>query len=401
MLRTTLLVVVLLLLGVRAAEAATVELRLVSDGRTEPGEDRVLYVAAPGEANELSVRSTPEAVEFRDAVPIVPGAGCERLDEQAAICRVPEVNPTESAVRRMVFIDLEDGDDMASVTGAASLRGGPGDDRLTGGPANDVLDGGPGGDALIGGAGHDTLDPGTPGAGPARDSMAGGDGRDTANFLFSRAGVVFDLATGELRTGGRTIAATGVQDALGSRFADRLSGTEGPNRLDGSGGDDRVDGRGGDDTVIGGDGRDMVRGGSGDDAVEDPEPADAYSDEGRNVLECGPGVDDVGVVSPLDTLGASCERTYELELRADFRRRAPVHLTLVRPSEVRRLTLDALPRRRSRRRVLDRGSPVPRRIRLGGAARALLRREGARRVLIDVRRRFEGDRTRFILDLAG
>jgi Ca2+-binding RTX toxin-like protein len=56
---------------------------------------------------------------------------------------------------------------------AATLEGGPGDDRLTGGRENDLLAGGPGNDTLVGGPGADWFL-----GGPGVDSFACGPGKD-------------------------------------------------------------------------------------------------------------------------------------------------------------------------------------------------------------------------------
>jgi Ca2+-binding RTX toxin-like protein len=56
------------------------------------------------------------------------------------------------------------------------LYGGPGDDSLYGGPGSDKLVGGPGDDVMVGGPGHDTLN-----GGSGRNVTSGGPGRHVFN----------------------------------------------------------------------------------------------------------------------------------------------------------------------------------------------------------------------------
>ncbi|MGD9734561.1 MAG: calcium-binding protein [Solirubrobacterales bacterium] len=71
----------------------------------------------------------------------------------------------------------------ATVPVPATLRGGPGDDRLSGGAGNDRLVGGAGNDRLVGGAGNDSLFGGSGedqlSGGPGDDRLLGGGGMDT------------------------------------------------------------------------------------------------------------------------------------------------------------------------------------------------------------------------------
>ena len=66
--------------------------------------------------------------------------------------------------------------------------------------------------------------------------------------------------------GGLVIGATrmiSIENWIGSRFGDSLSGTNDANRIDGAAGDDSLRGHGGDDVLIGGDGVDQFDGGDG------------------------------------------------------------------------------------------------------------------------------------------
>ena len=131
---------------------------------------------------------------------------------------------------RGVFAYGDDGND--------TLRGNAGDDNLIGGAGDDYLDGGSGKDFLSGGLGDDWL---VAGADP--NMIDGGSGNDTVDFSGSTEGVNVDLrialkpipglggyAQGDL--------ISGVENVVGSDFADTLIGDEGDNRLDGGRGND-------------------------------------------------------------------------------------------------------------------------------------------------------------------
>ena len=124
-----------------------------------------------------------------------------------------------------------------------------GDDNaniLIGNPGDDLLAGGDGDDTLIGGAGADTID--------------GGAGTDTVTYADSSAGVTVDLSGGLAGSGGdaQGDVIANVENAIGSRFSDRLIGDAGNNVLDGGRGNDTLAGGAGADELIGGDGSDTA-----------------------------------------------------------------------------------------------------------------------------------------------
>ena len=186
------------------------------------------------------------------------------------------------------------------------LDGRAGADTLLGGAGNDTLIGGPGADTLDGGAGMDTASyPGSGGAvtvnltagtsegghaegdviaeiehltGSAHadtltgdggdnvlEGMAGGDtldgagGLDTAAYTASAAAVTVNLADGT-GAGGHAAGDSfmAIENLLGSRYGDVLSGDAGVNRLGGGPGDDRLEGGPGADRLYGGHGQDTA-----------------------------------------------------------------------------------------------------------------------------------------------
>lgn len=138
-----------------------------------------------------------------------------------------------------------------------TLTGNAGANQLDGGDGNDFLSGGAGADTLIGGGGNDTLV-----GGATEDSLVGGDGIDTADYSASAAAVNVNLATGAGSGGdaaGDTL--TGIEYAIGSAFADTITGSAGENFLWGGAGNDAIYGGDSNDTLHGGSGSDTLYGG--------------------------------------------------------------------------------------------------------------------------------------------
>jgi Ca2+-binding RTX toxin-like protein len=245
--------------------------------------------------------------------------------------------------------DTNDGVDTLSdfENVAGSLTG----DTLSGDENPNVLSGGGGDDTLNGRRGDDTF--------------LGGTGSDTASFA-DAFGVDADLGTGTA-TGQGLDELTGVENLLGSPYADRLTGNALNNQLRGGAGNDILNGRGaqdymdggadfdtadyssapngvtvdlpsrsatgdGDDTlwftenvtgspyddwIIGDDssnvldgrgGNDDITGGDGNDTVIGALGNDTLMvrDSVADTVRCGPGTDSVTADS-IDTLSADCE----------------------------------------------------------------------------------------------
>ncbi|MEI6642411.1 MAG: calcium-binding protein [Novosphingobium sp.] len=132
------------------------------------------------------------------------------------------------------------------------LSGAAGTDRLFGMAGNDRLVGGDGNDWLEGGAGADQL--------------VGGRGIDTASYAGAKAAVTAHL--GGFPGAGDAAGDTydGIENLVGSRFADSLTGNSGNNRIFGGAGDDSLAGGGGIDWLVGGLGADTL-GGDGNDGA--------------------------------------------------------------------------------------------------------------------------------------
>lgn len=179
---------------------------------------------------------------------IVPGLGDDALDGAGGTNGVSYLDAPAG-----VFVDFNSG----TVTGGSgtdtianfqSANGSQFADQLVGAAGNDGLAGYGGDDQINGRWGDDELV-----GGADNDTMQGGVGFDRVVYTSAPAGVAVDLVLGTATGGAGTDTFNGVEEALGSPFADQLSGTSGPNRLYGLGGPDLLTGRGGDDALIGGD----------------------------------------------------------------------------------------------------------------------------------------------------
>lgn len=124
--------------------------------------------------NTISIGVSPDGRQYtiESATPLeVGGEICWHPDsaEDKLLCEAAAIAGFE--------INGNGGDDTItlspSVPVPATLRGGPGDDRLVGGAGNDKLVGGPGNDTLVGRGGDDLLF-----GGPGDDKLFGGSGND-------------------------------------------------------------------------------------------------------------------------------------------------------------------------------------------------------------------------------
>lgn len=295
----------------------------------------VLVTAAPGEVNRITVTPGSGTVEVRDTgAAIVAGTGCTLPQAGRVTC---------AATITRAEIDLGDGDDTFTLTGATpatvsdgpgrdTVAGGSGDDVFLAGAGNDAYTGGSGSDrvdfsartapvvadlaaggaegdtfttveALIGGSGDDdltgnsganTLDGGPgddvlDGAGGA-DALEGGAGFDTADYASRTVAITAD-ADGSGDDGAsneRDDVRPSVERILGGSAGDTLTGTS----LVGNGGNDRLTGTSGNDALTGGTGDDTLTGAAGDDALDAGDGNDTLTGgDGHDVLTAGSGTD--------------------------------------------------------------------------------------------------------------
>jgi hypothetical protein len=134
---------------------------------------------------------------------------------------------------------------------ACTVTGTSGDDALTGTAGDDVICAGAGDDVVDGMGGSDVI--------------SGGRGVDTISYASSGAAIMVRLP---LHATGRGLELlSGFENAIGSPFADVITGSDSPNLLSGGAGDDHLRGVRGADTLRGGAGDDSERGGSGPDVL--------------------------------------------------------------------------------------------------------------------------------------
>ncbi len=206
-------------------------------------------------------------------------------------------------------------DTLDGGAGDDTLDGGSGDDTFYGGAGDDTLDGGSGDDTFYGGAGNDTL---LGGSGAGADTLIGGAGADildggagsddTASYAGSSAGVSVDLQAGTASGGDAAgDSLSGIDNLIGSDFADTLTGDTGANSLDGGAGNDTLSSGGGNDTLDGGAGDDTLDGGAGNDTLDGGLGADTLDggagndtlvwDAADTSIDGGTGTDTLSVVS--------------------------------------------------------------------------------------------------------
>jgi Ca2+-binding RTX toxin-like protein len=112
--------------------------------------------------------------------------------------------------------------------------GGPGNDTLTASDTGSLLEGGRGDDSLVGGSGVDTV-----------------------AYAHAKGPVTVSLSSGQSSGADGHDTITGVENVVGSSFADSLTGDADNNSISGGGGADTLVGGGGSDTLVGGAGRDL------------------------------------------------------------------------------------------------------------------------------------------------
>jgi Ca2+-binding RTX toxin-like protein len=121
-------------------------------------------------------------------------------------------------------------------------------DTLTGSSSNDVI---------RGGGGNDTIN----GAGGVGDLIDFSDGLVGINFTLVQGAALTSFDT--LGAGLGTDQYQNIEGAIGTAFADTLTGSTAADTLRGGGGNDVIDGSGGNDRIQGGAGADTLTGGAG------------------------------------------------------------------------------------------------------------------------------------------
>ena len=100
------------------------------------------------------------------------------------------------------------------------------------------------------------------------DTVNGGDGADTDSYdanQYIHPGIVIDLFAGTANGGSGPDKLKDIENAIGTRGADTISGSLGANKIEGIAGDDDLEGAEGADEILGGTGDDLMAGGDGND----------------------------------------------------------------------------------------------------------------------------------------
>lgn len=182
------------------------------------------------------------------------GAGGDTLSGGAGIDRLSYVGAIDAVTVDLGAGTASGGDAAAdSFQGFENVIGGHGADRLSGDAGDNGLNGGSGNDVLDGGAGDDTLI-----GGRGSNRLSGGEGNDTVSYVSTVvSGVSASLSSyGNAHATSEYDHYDSVENLIGTRFNDGLSGDAAANRLSGGDGNDYLSGNGGDDVLTGGAGID-------------------------------------------------------------------------------------------------------------------------------------------------
>jgi Ca2+-binding RTX toxin-like protein len=155
--------------------------------------------------------------------------------------------------------------DLATSSGAGTIKAGSGNDTVKGGSGKDTVDGGDGADLILGGANDDSIN-----GGGGNDTVSGDDGNDVisgdadADQLAGGGGNDFiDGAAGDDQIwGDATFGVSGAFVAATVAGDDILTGGADKDTVHGDGGNDRIGGGGAADVVEGGLGDDTIYGDS-------------------------------------------------------------------------------------------------------------------------------------------
>lgn len=328
-----------------------------------PDRHTLIYVASPGEANQVEIALDVEAANATihdSGAAITAGAGCVSVSANEVTCHPVDYQVSISLADGADVLELTQGGLELSVDGGtgndemtacddcfawfsghrgndvlagthALLNGGAGDDVLTsvfggpiggggddilasnsfhlwGGTGDDQITGGDGSNHIVAGSGNDTVSAGggrdfvSPGLGS--NTVDGGPGRDLISYWDVRTSVVVDLEAGRASHLGDEDLLTSVEDARGSPLGDRLMGDSEDNTLWGGAGADELRGGGGGDQLWGNGRNDLLVGGADADRLHGSDGDDRLKarDSTRDLVAGGAGHDAARIDRALDQI---------------------------------------------------------------------------------------------------
>jgi hypothetical protein len=271
--------VALLFLALSAVSPAAVH---ASSAYVDTYHARLTYIAAKGEANNVTFSRSGTTVEVTDSgATVSPGNKCTRVTDHQVTC---------TGTINYVGAGTDDMNDTITLSGSIPSW-------VDAGSGNDVLKGGSSSDWLFGNTGDDTLD-----GGLGADLLSGGDGNDLADYSGRTNAVTISLdgQPGDGETGENDNVSSSIENVTTGSGNDTVTGSALANTLSGGPGNDGISGAGGDDTLDGGLGQDSVDGGDGNDRL-------ASRDAAVDADRCGAGTDSV-TADILDTVAADCEQ---------------------------------------------------------------------------------------------
>jgi Ca2+-binding RTX toxin-like protein len=216
------------------------------------------------------------------------GGGADDLNGGSGIDTLSYANSKGKVSVNLLAETARDGHAQGDTIGSfENIVGSDHNDTLTGNNVDNIISGGLGNDRLNGGKGADTL--------------RGFGGLDTAIYLSSNGGVTINLNTGHTSGGeaeGDTLEM--IENLIGSKKNDILTGSDVANVLSGDIGNDSLDGGLNADTLKGGAGDDHLTGGQGVDTLYGGKGIDTFalfnlSASADNVGDFHAGVDKIEI----------------------------------------------------------------------------------------------------------
>ncbi|MGF7148800.1 Ca2+-binding RTX toxin-like protein [Sphingomonas zeicaulis] len=176
------------------------------------------------------------------------GAGDDSVDGGAGVDIASYADATAAVTVSLLLTSAQNtgGGGTDTLAGIEGLIGSAYNDTLIGTAGDNSLSGGAGNDVIRGDLGNDTID--------------GGFGVDTLDYSLVGAGVTVNLISQSVQNtgGGGNDRILGIENVIGTAFADTLTGNEYGNVLTGGGGNDVLVGNAGNDVLDGGAGIDTA-----------------------------------------------------------------------------------------------------------------------------------------------